>query len=221
MFRIKICGITNIADARLVARSGADAVGLNFYPKSSRYIDNRDARRLVPGLPSHIARVGVFVNASLEEVIRRYTQFMLDWIQVHGDEPPEFLAELGGRPIIRAFRCKKTGLEPVVEYLERCRELDALPDAILLDAYQKGKYGGTGNKVDWKILAKNRSVLGSIPLILAGGLTPKNVGQAIRLVRPDAVDTAGGVEIASRMKDISAVQEFAARSQAAFSNLSD
>ena len=96
-----------------------------------------------------------------------------------------------------------------------------MPDAVLLDAYQRGKFGGTGKQLNWQTLAENRSVLGSIPLILAGGLTPQNVDRAIRLVQPDAVDTAGGVELAPRLKDASAVEQFAEKSQAAFSNLDD
>ena len=104
MFRIKICGITSVDDALLVARAGADAVGLNFYPRSPRYISLDTARKIVAALPKEIVKVGLFVNAPPADVCRTYSDLSLDLIQLHGDEPPEYLAQLGGRPVMRAFR---------------------------------------------------------------------------------------------------------------------
>jgi phosphoribosylanthranilate isomerase len=104
MFRIKICGITEVEDARAVVAAGADAVGLNFYPKSPRYVTADAARAIAEVLPAGVVKVGLFVNAAAEEICRRFDELRLDLIQLHGDEPPEVLAELGGRPVIRAFR---------------------------------------------------------------------------------------------------------------------
>ena len=104
MFRIKICGITSVEDARAVAAAGADAVGLNFYAKSPRYVTPEKARQIVNALADELVKVGLFVNAAVEEVCETFDQLGLDLIQLHGDEPPTFPARLGGRPVMRAFR---------------------------------------------------------------------------------------------------------------------
>jgi len=154
MFQIKICGITSMDDALAVARAGADAIGLNFYPRSPRYIALDTAREIVAALPKEIVKVGLFVNAPPADVCRTYDDLQLDLIQLHGDEPPEYMAELGNRPVMRAFRVEQGNLPPVIAYLARCRELQALPKLVMLDALVLGEYGGTGKAADWSTARK-------------------------------------------------------------------
>ncbi|NQT37500.1 MAG: phosphoribosylanthranilate isomerase, partial [Planctomycetes bacterium] len=113
MFRVKICGLTSVEDARAVVTAGADAVGLNFFERSERFIDEPLAREIVESLPAGVVKVGLFVNAPAEEVCRKFDRLHLDLIQLHGDEPPEYLTELADRPVMRAFRLGPAGLEPV------------------------------------------------------------------------------------------------------------
>jgi len=215
MFKTKICGVTNVTDARLVRDAGADAIGLNFYPQSPRYIERATAQEIVSSLDDRIVKVGLFVNAPAEEIIDSYDRLGLDLIQLHGDEPPEFLRGLGDRPVMRAFRVGPEGLDPVADYLGRCRETNCQPAMVLLDAYQKDAYGGTGETANWSALADRGNCLGDIPLVLAGGLTGENVTAAINQVRPAAVDTASGVESAPGKKDPDLVREFVAAAKAA------
>lgn len=194
-FRIKICGVTTAEDAKLVADAGADAIGLNFYEKSKRYVDAATAARIVKDLPRNVKRVGVFVNASSESVRQIASEVGLDVVQLHGDEPPEFLSTLEGLPIIRAFRCEGD-LAPVHAYLAACTRK---PIAVLVDAYDPTAYGGTGKTLHWPDLAGVKFE-GEIPLLLAGGLTPDNVALAIEQARPHGVDTASGVEADSAVR---------------------
>ncbi len=216
MFRIKICGITSVDDALLVARAGADAVGLNFYPSSHRCISFDAARKIVAALPKEIVKVGVFVNAPPADVCRTYTDLALDLIQLHGDEPPEYLAQLGNRPVMRAFRVKPGNLHPITEYLACCRGLQAGPKLSLIDSLIPGEYGGTGKTVDWSTARQYAAQPGLPPLVLAGGLTPDNVAEAIAAVRPAAVDVASGVESSPGRKDPAAVEAFVRAAKAAF-----
>jgi len=216
MFRVKICGITSVDDARMVARAGADAVGLNLYPKSRRYVTLEQAQRIGDVLPGGLVKVGLFVNTAAEEVCRAFDRLNLDLIQLHGDEPPEFLAELGDRPLIRAFRLGPSGLQPVSDYLGRCRELGCSPGLVLVDSYVKGAYGGTGSVADWDALRNVPPGESFPPMVLAGGLTPKNVAEAIQTVRPAAVDTASGVESTPGKKDPTAVEAFVKAAREAF-----
>lgn len=219
MFRIKICGITTVDDARMVARSGADALGLNFHPKSPRFVQPEQARGVVRSLPSQVAKVGLFVNASERDVCQTFDELGLDLIQLHGDEPPEFVARLGERPVMRAFRLGKVGLEQVAEYLGQCRELGCLPRMTLIDSYAKGTYGGTGVAADWTEAARYPILSWHPPLVLAGGLRPDNVGEAIRAVRPAAVDTASGVESSPGRKADALVRQFVDAATEAFSRV--
>ena len=216
MFCIKICGITTIDDAEMVAQSGADAVGLNFFPGSPRCIELEQARAIVEALSDRVVKVGLFVNAEAERVVSWFDSLGLDLIQLHGDEPPEFLAELGGRPIVRAFRLGSEGLAPISQYIERCGKLGCMPRMVLLDALVKGEYGGTGKIGDWGEAGQYGQIDDHPPLILAGGLEPKNVAAAIHAVRPHAVDTASGVESAPGKKDPAAVESFVRSARAAF-----
>jgi phosphoribosylanthranilate isomerase len=217
MFQIKICGVTSEYDGVLAAAAGATAIGLNFYEKSPRYLSQSTAQQIVATLPKSIEKVGVFVNESVGEVCQKSDSLRLDWIQLHGDEPPEYLAQLEGRRVLRAFRVGSEGLTPVLEYLLRCEVLGCKPRAILLDARSEREYGGTGKLIDWQAVSDSRESFGGIPLVLAGGLTPENVAHAIEAVQPDAVDTASGVESSPGKKDESLVAAFVSRAQVAFS----
>ncbi len=216
MFQIKICGITTPDDARAAAQAGADAVGLNFYAKSPRYISPETARSIIAALPNRVVKVGLFVNATVPDVCRLFDDLSLDLVQLHGDEPPEFLAQLGGRPVMRAFRVGVAGLPPVVDYLCRCRELGAMPAVSLFDSLMPGVYGGTGTTADWSVAKNYVSQTELPPLVLAGGLTSENVAEAIRAVRPAAVDTAGGVESSPGRKDPALMQMFVQEARVAF-----
>ena len=195
MFHVKICGITRTEDARAAAAAGADAIGLNFYAGSQRCVSRQQAGEIVAQLPAGVLPVGLFVNADAHDVCRLFDELKLGLIQLHGDEPPEYLAQLGTRPVMRAFRLGAEDWQPIVEYLDRCRRLGCLPRMVLIDAFQPGQYGGTGQTADWSLLADWRTRLGDLPLVLAGGLTPENVVAAIEAVHPIAVDTASGVEV--------------------------
>jgi phosphoribosylanthranilate isomerase len=217
MFRIKICGITNIHDALLAAEAGADAVGLNFFSKSRRRVDAQTALQIAAALPAGVTRVGVFVNHEANEVANIVERVGLDAIQLHGDEPPAFLAELPRNvTIVRAIHCRRDGLAPLASYLDECRQLGRLPDAVLVDADAGTNFGGSGQLADWTLITRDSAALAGLPLILAGGLTPQNVADAIAAVHPDAVDTASGVESAQGRKDPSLVADFITAAQAAF-----
>jgi phosphoribosylanthranilate isomerase len=248
MFRVKICGITTADDALLAAEAGADAIGLNFYEKSPRFVPADRAgeivERLRQGYPAEQVQVfGVFVNATLDDMIWTIREANLYGpeqgfgIQLHGDEPPELIRDLHceglGRsgellqvlghvptvPVVRAFRCRSGGLSAEGEYLMQCQQLRALPQAVLLDAYSKGSYGGTGQCVDWSAIAGAKSSLAGLPLILSGGLTATNVREAVAFARPDAVDVASGVESAPGRKDAAKVLAFAAAAKDALTTL--
>ncbi len=216
MFKIKICGVTTPDDAGAVARAGADAIGLNFYGASPRYIEPEAARGVAHQLPDRIVKVGLFVNASARTVLQTFEQADLDLVQLHGDEPPAFLAELGDLPVMKAFRLGDQGLAPVLAYLDACRSLDAAPKLVLIDSFAKGSYGGTGNTADWGAASSYPRGEGFPPLVLAGGLKPSNVAAAIRQVRPMAVDTASGVELSPPRKDPALVREFVQAASRAF-----
>ncbi|MBN2476577.1 MAG: phosphoribosylanthranilate isomerase [Pirellulales bacterium] len=208
MFQIKICGVTSAEDARMVARAGADAVGLNFFPASPRYVAPERARPIIDALPGGVVKVALFVNPQVADAIDAVDRLGCDLIQLHGDEPPELLAELGDRPVLRAFRIGPEGLQPMAEYVQRCRQLDCRPKMVLIDTLIKGEYGGTGKVANWSEACRHREVAGLPPLVLAGGLRPDNVAEAIRAVVPAAVDTAGGVESSPGRKDPAAVEAF-------------
>lgn len=216
MFRIKICGVTSVADAQMAARAGADAIGLNFYSKSPRQIDPTTAATIVAAVPKEIVKVGVFVNATAEMVCELFDWLSLDLIQLHGDESPEILQALGKRPVMRAFRCGVASLADVNDYLVQCRKLGCTPDQILLDAYRADQYGGTGVTLDWAGLQRASMMFDLPPVVLAGGLKPENVGRAITTANPAAVDVAGGVECLPGVKDPQRVFDFVRAAREAF-----
>jgi phosphoribosylanthranilate isomerase len=210
MFKIKICGVRRVEDLPHIAAAGADAVGLNFYVQSKRYLAPDEAAAVAEAVPGGVARVGVFVNASTPEMLAAAQEYGLDYLQLHGDEPPAQLAELRAWPVIKAFRFGDDGWTPIERYVAECKRHSALPVAVLIDAPGTGgSYGGTGTPAHWQELADWRSHI-DLPLILAGGLTPDNVAGAIAVVHPSAVDTASGVESADGYKDNVATRNFVA-----------
>lgn len=219
MFRIKICGVTNVDDARLAAEAGADAVGLNFYAPSPRSVAVEVAAEIAESLPAGIVRVGVFVNATLAEINSVCDRVALDALQLHGDEPPEFVAAMTRLPVVRAFRLGAEGAPPVTAYLAKCWELGALPRMALIDADRAGQYGGTGVTADWATAREMRDTPGVPVMVLAGGLTAENVAEAIAAVRPHAVDTASGVERTRGRKDAVRLRGFVEQARAAFERL--
>jgi phosphoribosylanthranilate isomerase len=215
MFRIKICGITSVADALDAAAAGADAIGLNFYRQSPRCCPMEHASKIAVAMPQHVCRVGVFVNATAGEIRGIVGSVGLDLVQLHGDEPPEAIAELGGLNVMKAFRVLDD-LSEVVEYLARCRALSAMPRMVLLDGLQPGQYGGTGKPIKAEILRNCGALVGGLPFVLAGGMKPSNVAAAIAAVRPSAVDVASGVETRPGKKSNPLVREFVAAAKVAF-----
>lgn len=216
MFRIKICGITNVNDALMAARAGADAVGLNFFNKSRRFVKPEVAREIVSAMPADVFKVGVFVNHDAEQIATIANNVGLDCVQLHGDEHPELLSQLPSDVrIIRAHRCGPGGLTVLAKFLEECRTAGRSPDAVLLDADAGVEFGGTGQVADWSRIESERLLLSGLPLILAGGLTPENVGAAIAAVRPTGVDVASGVEREPRRKSPDRVTAFIAAAKQA------
>ncbi len=204
--KVKICGITNIDDARATIEVGADLLGFNFYPKSPRYIAPEKAREIAAHLQRSDGQrpllVGVFVNSSLEDIRSILEIAQLDLAQLHGDEPVHVVEQLHGR-----------GFKALRPTSEAEAEIDAEwfapygPNApvLLIDAYRKDQYGGTGHVAEWSIATK---LAQQYPILLAGGLTPDNVAEAIRQVRPWGVDVASGVEGAPGKKDVEKMRLF-------------
>ena len=216
MFQIKICGVHSVEDARVVEECGADAVGLNFYPPSPRCVDEQVAQDICAAIPSRISKVGVFVNEPVAAIRRRVHELTLDYVQLHGDEPAETVVAL--RPILVIQAIRWDGATSSIEqYLVQCQQLGVHPAAILLDALHPQKYGGTGKTIKWTNVHHVRDRLGSVPLILAGGLDPSNVATAIATVKPAAVDVASGVEGEPGCKDQSKVLAFVRAARSAFS----
>lgn len=206
MVFVKICGITNLEDALAAVSAGADALGFNFYHRSSRFITPAAARRIIEELPPAALFVGVFVNArGPEEVERIADEAGIGALQLHGDESPEYCHALSHRFVIKALRVG-AGFAPesVLEYQSA---------AILLDAFAADARGGTGRQFDWQI-ARRTSELGP-KLFLAGGLTVENVAAAIAAAHPYAVDACSGLESAPGRKDNRRVKDFIKAAKAA------
>lgn len=195
--RVKVCGLTRPEDAQAAARFGADAVGLIFYPPSPRGVDIEAARKVRKVLPPFVTVVGVFVDPQadfLEQAIREVT---LDLVQFHGGEPPEFCQGCG-RPYVKAVRVRRgVDLHQVARRYSSAR-------ALMLDSYEPGKHGGTGKTFDWSLIPRDLE----LPFILAGGLTPENVAEAVAEVSPFAVDANGGVEASPGIKDHAKIEAF-------------
>lgn len=197
MTKIKICGIKTIPDALAAVNAGADLIGFNFYPKSPRYVDVGMCRNIMSVMRQigRVTCVGVFVNASVEEIHATMDTCGLNLAQLHGDETLEFMGSLQEKSF-KAFR----GIPSTIDGFER---QDA--PAFLVDASVKGVYGGSGVTADWKGAAE---LAKKYPLLLAGGLTPENVAEAVSRVKPWGVDVASGVESAPGKKDVGRMIEF-------------
>lgn len=232
MFRIKICGVMTAADARLVAESGADAIGLNFVAGSPRWLSSAAARDVAAAVPPGILRVGVFAGMPAAEILAIAECVGLDAIQLHGhldpdsaavSDPPERCSELAGLPVIRAVRLDEPSIDgdPLASarrWIAAARAAGAGPAAVLVDAAaprgtEPGRLGGTGARVDWRALASAPSL--GLPVVLAGGLTPATVAEAVAVTGVLAVDTASGVESAPGVKDPGRVRAFVAEARRA------
>jgi phosphoribosylanthranilate isomerase len=202
--RIKVCGVTTAADAEQAALLGADAVGLNFHPGSRRFIDDQTADAILRALPPLVEAVGIFVDVPLRQVYERLGPLgRIHTIQWYGQDrelcdcyPYHYIAAFGVRDA--------DSLRQITRYLQACRLNGPGPSAVLADAYSS-QHGGTGRRAPWPLLADFRP---GVPLILAGGLTPDNVAEAIRVVRPYGVDVASGVESSPGRKDLEKVRRF-------------
>ena len=200
MVRVKICGITNWADAAAALDAGANALGFNFYAPSPRYIPPSHARTIVSHMPPGVDAVGVFVNASFAEADEIGLAIDLDVLQLHGEETPEAVAKFSESwPLIKAFRVSpEFRAEQLASYRSHT-------DFFLLDGFSEDAHGGTGQPFDWSV-ARDAKQYGRI--FLSGGLTPETVGEAIRQVRPFAVDVCSGVEASPGKKDAARVRAF-------------
>jgi phosphoribosylanthranilate isomerase len=196
--RVKICGITREQDLDAAVAAGADAVGFVFYPKSPRFLDLRRAADLVRRVPPFIARVGLFVNPDPAVLAETLAAVAIDLIQFQGDEAPVFCEQFG-HPYLKVAR-----MRPGLDLVEFAR---SYPSArgLLLDAYVES-YGGAGQKFDWSLVPKSLP----LPVVVAGGLTAENVGDAIRQLRPWGVDVSSGVEVAKGIKDAAKIAAFIA-----------
>lgn len=196
---LKICGVTLASDATRLAELGVDALGANFWPQSKRFLDPAQADFL-KDLKGSILRVGVFVNAGHELPIRLYQEGFIDLVQLHGDETPEEAKLLVDAevPFVKAI-----GVRGLAD-LAKARDFWA--EGILLDAHAPGIYGGTGQTIDWGLARKFVEEHPNLGLILAGGITPENVAEAIHAVRPAALDVASGAEIRPGVKDFTKVE---------------
>jgi phosphoribosylanthranilate isomerase len=197
--KVKICGITNAEDGLAAAEAGTDLIGLMFYEQSPRYVTLAQAAEISRALPPFLMRVGVFVNAPGDFVLRAISECNLTMLQFHGDETSEFCTQFGLMSM-KAVRVRDAeSLQPLEHYQT---------DAFLLDAHSRNGLGGTGEKFNWDLaIAAQRF---GKPIFLAGGLTPENVAEAVRQVRPFGVDVSSGVESAPGKKDHAKVKAFIA-----------
>ncbi len=199
MVRVKICGITNAADALAAIDAGANFLGFNFYEKSPRHVSEAEAAKIRPRLPKRVEAVGIFVDAPTAEVAALCKSLKLDTAQLHGDESPEIVAEVARSfAVWKAFRVDPDFLLGTLEEYPEA-------SAFLFDAAHAGQYGGTGRRTDWDVA---RSAAVGHRIILAGGLNVENVAAAVRIVRPYAVDVASGVESKPGKKDHGRMREF-------------
>ncbi len=197
MVRVKICGITNYEDAYAATQLGADALGFVFFQGSPRCIQAKDAQAIITQLPMFVSAVGLFVNASAEDVLNTLAQASIDILQFHGDESPDFCRQFN-RPYIKAIRVKNQ------QDIENAMLQFADARALLLDAHVDGVFGGTGKTFDWQTLPERWRM----PWILSGGLGPHNIKEAIESTGALAVDVSSGVEQQAGQKDIEKMKKF-------------
>lgn len=203
--RVKICGLRTVTDVKASIQVGADAIGLVFYPPSPRAVDIAQAQQLIQHIPPYVNIVGLFVNATLAEIQHILHHIPLDILQFHGDETAEqcqHIAQAAHRRWYKALQVKDdANIEHLLNEIQQYQQAGA--SAMLLDAYHPELKGGTGHCFDWQKFPKS-----DIPLILAGGLTPENVADAIQLTQPYAVDVSGGVEQNKGVKDSDKIYQF-------------
>jgi phosphoribosylanthranilate isomerase len=200
MTRVKVCGMTSLADAEHAAEHGAWAIGLIHQRESARYVEPGMAEEIGAALKRRCEIAGVFVNSTLEEVVAAAERENLTLLQFHGEEGPSFCTEAArrtGAKVMRAFRVHSAADVRAAEAFRT--------DLHLFDAYRHGLHGGTGKSFDWELVAGRRS---KVPMVLAGGLNPENVGEAIGLAHPFAVDVVSGVEVEPGRKDHTSVEAF-------------
>ena len=200
MTRVKVCGMTNLADAEHAAAHGAWAIGLIHHRDSPRFVAPDTAEEIGAALKRRCEIAGVFVNSTLEEVVDAAERENLTLLQFHGDEGPSFCVEAGRRTGAKVMKALRVRSGEDIQAAEVFRT-----DFHMFDAHRPGTPGGTGESFDWELLAERRS---TVPLILAGGLTPANVAQAIEIVKPYAVDVVSGVEAEPGRKDHAKVEAF-------------
>jgi phosphoribosylanthranilate isomerase len=215
MVRIKFCGLTSLSDATAAIELGADLLGFNFYARSPRYLSPADCRSIVQGLAGAVQQagrpvlmVGVFVNHPPEQISTLLKACGLDLAQLSGDEPAEDLHRIGPA----AYKAIRPGNDRLPEEAIQAALHRHSAPAFLIDASIPGEYGGTGQVADWHMA---RLAAGYFPLLLAGGLTPENVGQAVQVVQPWGVDVASGIERAPGKKDIHKMESFVTAVKAA------
>ncbi len=219
-FRIKVCGLLSASCVGHVVSAGADAIGLNFAPNSRRYLSPQLCPKVAEAIPQGIVRVGVFVNEPIQQIESLKAIAQLQFIQLHGDEPTEMMRDLPAGSVIRAIRLRNEDFSPITAFVSECERLDTMPAAILVDAHSPTAYGGTGRILDWSALSGWREWIRiEIPLILAGGLSPENVAEAIQIVQPAGVDTASGVETVRMEKDRELTAKFVSEAGRAFAKL--
>lgn len=199
MVRVKVCGITNLNDALACVGAGVDMLGFNFYRRSPRYIAPAEARRIIERLPSEVTSIGVFVNEEGPEEVARIADLAgVTAVQLHGDEMPFYCQALKNHFVIKALRVQEDFIpEQISEYGT---------DAILLDSFSAKVRGGTGERFDWSVAQSARQFVSK--LFLAGGLTPENIGEAVEIVQPYAVDVCSSVETTAGKKDVRRVRDF-------------
>ncbi|PQJ30264.1 phosphoribosylanthranilate isomerase [Rubritalea profundi] len=206
---LKVCGITLAEDAQRLVSEGIAALGVNFWPKSKRFIAPAKAAEFLPALKGQILRVGVFVNAEPQQVLELLKNDIIDVAQFHGDESPEYCRAFAeaGHAFIRALGVKNAD--------SISNLLDYQATAILLDAHAPGVYGGTGDTFDWNLAQKVVAENPELPILLAGGITSENAEQATRAVRPAGLDLASGSESSPGIKDFEKIRAIQAGIRAA------
>jgi phosphoribosylanthranilate isomerase len=221
---IKICGLNDPNQARAIAALRPDAIGLNFYPQSPRFVSAATARQIADAAGPQIERIGIFVEPSAETLRRAVLECGLSGVQIHAADERQSLTEDAfdaGRPIrrFRAFQIGPAGLSPLARYFAEREEDEPQVDACLIDAHVPGVYGGTGKTAPWQLLRDEYRREEWPPLILAGGLNADNVAEAIATVRPWGVDVAGGVESSPGVKDVARIARFILEARRAFAEL--
>lgn len=204
MVKVKICGITNPADAKASVDAGCDALGFMFYKKSRRYINPANAKTIIKDLPGNVVKIGVFVNDTEKNIKHIAKLCHLDMLQFHGNESPEFCGKFKNFRIIKVFRVKnEIDMEKILKYKAF---------AYLFDTFVKHKPGGTGKQFNWKLSRHLSGV--KAPIFLSGGLDEKNVKKAIKVAHPDWVDASSGLETKPGIKDHMKIKKFVSAARA-------